>query len=89
MKNQFQNHIFTEKKYKSYLKRLIQSQNIKGLMYEYISIQEVTTQMGLRRTVIDNSESFAYAITIAGKIVNAGYKPAEYSKEVEGKVFKN
>ena len=87
--NQYSNHIFTEKKYKAYLKRLIQSKDVKGLMYEYINIQEVTTQMGLRRTVIDNRSSFAYAITFAGKIVNAGYKPSEYSKEVELKVFKN
>ena len=87
--NQYSNHIFTEQQYKDFLKRLIQSQDIKGLMYEYISIQEVTTQMGLRRTVIDNSSSFAYAITVAGKIVNAGYKPSEYSKEIEKKVFKN
>ena len=87
--DQFSNHIFTEQKYKSYLSRLIQSENIKGLMEEYINIQFISTQMGLRRTVIDNSESFSYAMVLAGKVVEAGYKPSEYSEEVAKKVFKN
>jgi len=88
MKNQFFDHIFTEEKYKSFLKRLIQSGDFKGLMFEYISIQEITTQAAMRRTVIDNSESFANAITMAGKFINAGYKPAQYSEQVYKKVFK-
>ena len=87
--DQFSNHIFTEQKYKSYLSRLIQSENIKGLMEEYINIQFISTQTALRRTVIDNSESFSYAMVLAGKVVEAGYKPSEYSEEVAKKVFKN
>jgi len=78
MTNHFFEHIFTEQKYKAFLKRLIETENMRGLMLEYKNIQEITTQAAMRRTVIDNSESFANAITRAGKLIQKGHKPSEY-----------
>jgi len=81
--------IYTEKSYKAYLSGLMQKGDMSGLMQEcnYIN-NNITVQSGMRFRVIDNSEAFAYAITIAGKIIDAGYKPAEYTEAVYKKVFK-
>jgi len=82
-------HNFNEKGYKAYLSGLMQKGDMKGLMQEYNYINNnITVQSGMRFRVIDNSESFSYGITIAGKIINAGYKPADYTEEIYDKVFK-
>lgn len=80
-------HNFNEKTYKAYLSGLMQNGDMPGLMDEYIYIQEITVQSAMRSTVIYNKETYSAAITRAGVIVNAGYKPAEHSEELHDKIF--
>jgi hypothetical protein len=81
--------IYTEKRYKAYLSGLMQKGDMPGLMAEHIYInQNITVQSSLRFTVIDNSSTFSAAITRAGKIIDAGYNPADYTQEIYDKVFK-